>query len=180
MWASPRPMSAAALVRHHHTTLFVKRHDRRVRTRAQLSTEHEFARYLRARGATGPHRPLHARRRDSVAVGERVYEVQEAAIGLDLYRDAMSWTPYTSLGHARAAGAALARFHRSAAGFGHPARRPAVLMSSCEVITARDPLEQWAALLPSGQGWRGTWTGGRGRTTWPATTSLPSGGRLPC
>ena len=147
MWASPRPMSAAALVRHHHTTLFVKRHDRRVRTRAQLSTEHAFARHLRARGVPVPAVLCTLAGESSVAVGEWVYEVHEAAIGLDLYRDAMSWTPFTSLGHARAAGAALARFHRSAAAFDHPARPPAVLISSCEVITARDPLERVGRLL---------------------------------
>ena len=36
--------------------------------------------------------------------GDFVYEVHELAGGLDRYRDAMSWTPYTSLGHAHAAG----------------------------------------------------------------------------
>lgn len=81
-----------------------------------------------------------------LTIDEWVYEVHEVAPGMDLYRDAMSWTPFTSLGHARAAGAALARFHSSAAAFRQPARPPAVLMSSCEVVTATDPLERVARL----------------------------------
>jgi Ser/Thr protein kinase RdoA (MazF antagonist) len=81
-----------------------------------------------------------------VARGDFVYEVHEVAPGIDLYRDAMSWTPFASTGHARAAGAALARLHRAAAGFGWPARPPAVLMNSCDVITAADPLAEVAAI----------------------------------
>src|SRR6476620_8675945 len=42
-WRSPRPMSAAALVRHGDTTVFVKRHHVSVRTPEQLAAEHEFA-----------------------------------------------------------------------------------------------------------------------------------------
>jgi Ser/Thr protein kinase RdoA (MazF antagonist) len=68
------------------------------------------------------------------------------AAGIDLYRDAMSWTPYLSPGHARAAGAALARLHRAAAGFARAARPPAVLTSSCCVITAADPLAELDAI----------------------------------
>jgi Ser/Thr protein kinase RdoA (MazF antagonist) len=68
------------------------------------------------------------------------------AAGIDLYRDAMSWTPFASTGHARAAGAALARLHGAAAGFGWPARAPAVLTSSCDVITAADPLAEVDAI----------------------------------
>jgi hypothetical protein len=86
-----------------------------------------------------------------VACGDAVYEVHRTAPGIDLYRDAMSWTPFTSLGHARAAGAALARLHRAAASFRRAARPPAVLTSSCEVITAADPIEavgQLAARRP--------------------------------
>ena len=151
-WPSPRPMSAAALVRRHNTTLFVKRHDRRVRTPAQLATEHAFARHLRAGGVPVP-AVLNTRAGpSSFAIGAWVYEVHEAAAGLDLYRDAMSWTPFTSLGHAWAAGAALARFHRSAAAFDHPARPPGVLISSCEVITAADPLERVGRLLDAAAG----------------------------
>ena len=81
-------------------------------------------RRARVRHAPARQRPAGARVRRTaagrtvVAEGDFVYEVHEVAPGIDLYRDAMSWTPYLSTGHARAAGAALARLHQAAAGFG--------------------------------------------------------------
>ena len=60
----------------------------------------------------------------AVTCGDFVYEVHEVAEGVDCYRDAVSWSPFTSLGHARAAGAALARLHEAAAGFPLPPRAP--------------------------------------------------------
>jgi len=53
-WRSPRPMSAAALVRHGDATVFVKRHHLSVRTPAQLAAEHAFAGHLRMRGQPVP------------------------------------------------------------------------------------------------------------------------------
>jgi Ser/Thr protein kinase RdoA (MazF antagonist) len=140
-WRSPRPMSAAALVRRGGDVLFVKRHDVRVRTARQLAAEHAFAGHLRARGVPVPEVLRTSSGRSAVTAGDAVYEVHRTAPGIDLYRDAMSWTPFTSLGHARAAGAALARLHRAAAGFRWAARPPAVLTSSCAIITAADPVE---------------------------------------
>jgi Ser/Thr protein kinase RdoA (MazF antagonist) len=58
----------------------------------------------------------------------------------------MSWTPYCHPGHARAAGAALARLHLAAAGFTRRARPPAVLMNSTAVITAADPVAAVATI----------------------------------
>ena len=49
--------------------------------------------------------------------------------------------------HAHAAGATLARLHLAAADFVLPARPPAVLMNSCQVITAADPLEAASRLV---------------------------------
>ena len=139
-WRSPRPMSAAALVRQQDGDVFVKRHDPRVRTARQLAAEHAFLSFLRERGE-----PVPAVRRTPAGAsvvrrGGFAYEVHDLAPGLDLYRDVMSWSPFWSLRHARAAGAALARLHRAAAGFTRPARPQAVLVSSCEVITSRDPV----------------------------------------
>jgi Ser/Thr protein kinase RdoA (MazF antagonist) len=139
-WSSPRPMSAAGLVRHGDGTVFVKRHHSRVRSAGQLAAEHAFAAHLRARGLPVPAVWRTASGRTTVARGDFVYEVHEVAAGIDLYQDAMSWTPYLSTGHARAAGAALARLHQAAAGFTRAARPPAVLTSSCDVISAADPV----------------------------------------
>ena len=142
IWRSPRPMSAAALVRVGPATVFVKRHHLSVRTPAQLAAEHAFADHLRARAQPVP---AVLKLPDSQSVlrrGDFCYEAHEVAGGVDLYRDAVSWSPYASLGHAHAAGAALARLHLAAADFGHPARPPAVLMDSCQVICARDPVAE--------------------------------------
>ena len=59
--------------------------------------------------------------------GGFVYEVHDVAPGPDLYRVAVSWSPYRSLGRAWAAGVALARLHRTAEGFTRPARPQAIL-----------------------------------------------------
>jgi Ser/Thr protein kinase RdoA (MazF antagonist) len=152
LWHSPRPMSAAALVEHHGGVVVVKRHDPRVRTVAQLGAEHMFARHLRRHGAGVP-AVLRTRRGATATRHEGfVYEVHEQAEGLDLYREAMSWSPFASLGHARAAGTALARLHQAAASFRAPARPQAVLSSSCAVVLAPDPLAQVSRLLAARPG----------------------------
>jgi Ser/Thr protein kinase RdoA (MazF antagonist) len=146
-WRSPRPMSAAGLIRHGGADLFVKRHHVRVRTLAQLAVEHAFIGHLRARGIPAPAVLRAADGATATQHGDFVYEVHEVASGLDLYRDALSWTPYASLGHARAAGTALARLHEAAERFPLPARAPAVLTGGCEIIVSNDPFAEikWLA-----------------------------------
>jgi Ser/Thr protein kinase RdoA (MazF antagonist) len=151
-WRSPRPMSAAALVSWGGTEVFVKRHDPRVRNARQLTVEHAFAEHLRARGLPTPAVLGTVAGRTTITSNEGVYEVHQTASGVDLYRDAMSWTPFTSLGHAWAAGAALARFHQASSDFSCPARPPSVLTDSCHVITAADPLEAIHRLAASRPG----------------------------
>jgi Ser/Thr protein kinase RdoA (MazF antagonist) len=149
-WHSPRPMSAAGLVRcgggGNSTEVFVKRHHTLVRTAAQLAAEHALAGHLRALGVAVPAVLRLPGGGSTVASGDYVYEVHALAGGIDLYRDVLSWEPFTSAQHARAAGAELARFHRASASFGRPARPPAVLTSSCAISTAADPLAAVAAL----------------------------------
>jgi Ser/Thr protein kinase RdoA (MazF antagonist) len=150
-WRSPRPMSAAGLVRcgagagraggdgEAGGDVFVKRHHVAVRSTAQLTTEHAFAAFLRLRGV-----PVPAVLRDAgggtvTERGDFRYEVHEVADGVDRYRDALSWSPFASLGHAWAAGAALARLHVAAAGFPLAPRPPAPLLGSCAVVAAAGP-----------------------------------------
>jgi hypothetical protein len=54
VWQSPRPMSAASLVRVGDGSVFVKRHHREVRTPEQLRVEHALASHLRAKGQPVP------------------------------------------------------------------------------------------------------------------------------
>jgi Ser/Thr protein kinase RdoA (MazF antagonist) len=112
----------------------------------------------------------------TVRRGRYVYEVHGLATGIDLYRDATSWSPFASAGHAHAAGAELARLHRAAAGFRHPARPPGVLLSGCDIVLAADPPAAVGRLLARRPGLDGYL---RGRT-WPddfARNLLPAIGR---
>jgi Ser/Thr protein kinase RdoA (MazF antagonist) len=139
-WRSPRPMSAAAVVSCDGGQVFVKRHHKLVRTAGQLTAEHALADHLRALGVAVPAVLRWPDGGSTVASGDYVYEVHALARGVDVYRDVPSWEPFLSVQHARAAGAALARFHQASASFGLPERPPAVLTNSCAVITAADPL----------------------------------------
>jgi Ser/Thr protein kinase RdoA (MazF antagonist) len=161
-WRSARPRSAAALVRHGDAAVFVKRHHLGVRTSSSLAAEHAFAGHLRDRGLPVPAVLRLAGGEPVLHRGAYCYEAHEAAGGIDLYREAVRWSPYTSLGHAYAAGVALARLHLAAADFALPARPPAVLMDSCQVIAAPDPLQAAGALAArrpalaaylAGRGW---------------------------
>ena len=51
---SPRPFSAASLVRTAHGNVFIKRHHRSVRNREGLLEEHRFLAHLHAHGALVP------------------------------------------------------------------------------------------------------------------------------
>jgi Ser/Thr protein kinase RdoA (MazF antagonist) len=151
-WHSPRPMSAAAIVRFADGEVFLKRHHVAVRTPERLLFEHQFAAYVRAWGQPLP-RVLRSPRGDTVARdGDFVYEVHERAAGVDLYRDVPSWYPFTSLDHGRAAGRALARFHRAARNFPLPPSEPGVLTNSVAIISSADPLAALARLVAARPG----------------------------
>ena len=139
VWQSPRPMSAAALVRLGDGSVFVKRHHREVRTPEQLHIEHAFASHLSAKGQPVPRVLTNLDGTTVVEDGDFVYEVHEPIGGVDLYRDALSWSGFRSLEHARAAGRALAAFHEAARGFPLPSRAPGALISSTAIVGAADP-----------------------------------------
>ena len=146
-WHSPRPMSAAAIVRFADGEVFLKRHHVAVRTLERLRVEHEFAEYLRAQGQPFPKVLQNSRGDTVVRDGDFVYEVHERAAGVDLYRDVPSWYPFTSLDHARVAGLALARFHQAARSFLLPSTAPGVLTNSTAIVASADPLAALARLV---------------------------------
>jgi Ser/Thr protein kinase RdoA (MazF antagonist) len=146
-WQSPRPMSAAALVCFANGMVFVKRHHVAVRSPERLRVEHDLACYLRARGQSLPAVLRRANGDTVVRDGDFIYEVHEKATGVDLYRDVPSWHPFTSLGHARAAGCALAVFHQAARDFSLPASAPGVLASSTAIVASGDPLVELGRLV---------------------------------
>ena len=87
----------------------------------------------------------------ALEVDKWIFEVHELANGVDLYEDAISWTPFRSVDHARSAGRMLARLHRAAEGFSAPARRVRPLVASFTIFSAanpRDELNRYLAARP--------------------------------
>ena len=116
--------------------------------------------------------------RSAWAEGDFVYEVLEMLNGQDLYRDALSWTPFLSLGHARSAGGALARLHLASEGYAAPARPPEPLRASGDIVSSDDPLGAIAVLAGRRAGladFLGPRSWRRELSTWsPSPRALPS------
>lgn len=151
-WHSPRPLSAAGLVETAGGTVFVKRHHRSVRTPATLAEEHAFMAWLREAGLPVPAVLADSVGLTAIALGDWTYEVHAPAEGIDLYRDAVSWSPLLDLAHAQAAGAMLARLHDATDGYTAAQRGTHLLVARSELIEATDPLAALAAQLPSRPG----------------------------
>ena len=127
---SPRPLSAAGVV----------------------STSHRFLAHLLAHGASVPRVFSSTTGQTAIEIGDWTYEVHETPTGVDLYEDAISWTPFLTAVHAHSAGQALARLHLAAEGFAAPARKPQPLVASFTIFAAKDPnveLERYLAARPS-------------------------------
>jgi Ser/Thr protein kinase RdoA (MazF antagonist) len=139
-WHSPRPFSAAALALTESGPVFVKRHHRLVRDVAGLAEEHLFIAHLSRQGA--PVVSVLAARdgQTAITLGDWTYEVHRQGIGVDLYRDARSWSPFTGLTHATAAGEALARLHLAAEGYDAPPRVGRPLIAGFAVSGSEDPV----------------------------------------
>lgn len=136
---SPRPFSAASMVNTKGGRVFIKRHHLLVRDREGLREEHRFIAHLRDHGAPVP-RVLAADSGDTaIEAGEWTYEVHQAAEGVDLYEDAISWTPFRAAHHAYSAGQALAALHLASEGFASPARKPRPLVASFTIFADSNP-----------------------------------------
>jgi Ser/Thr protein kinase RdoA (MazF antagonist) len=150
--ASPRPFSAAGVVAMQSSRVFIKRHHRSVRDREGLVEEHRFLSHLLTHGAAVPRVFASATGETTIESGDWTYEVHEIPPGIDLYEDAISWTPFHSAGHAHSAGAALARLHLAAQNFNSPPREPRPLVASFTIFAAADPsagMERYLAARPS-------------------------------
>ena len=147
-WRSPRPLSAAAIVETGSGTLFVKRHHLSVRSARALREEHRFIDHLRCAGFYVPQvlRDVHGV--SAVVRADWVYEVQELAAGVDLYRDLESWVPPPEAQHAVQAGRALAQLHQSAMGYQAPQRSTFILVTRDDLLQTDDPLATLEAQLP--------------------------------
>jgi Ser/Thr protein kinase RdoA (MazF antagonist) len=161
LFASPRPFSAASVVRTACGKVFVKRHHHRVRDREGLLEEHRFLGHLIACGAPLPRVLADSAGDTAIEAGEWVYEVHEAGQGVDLYRDAISWTPFRSVQHARAAGAALARLHWTSKGYSALKRPARPLVAGFTIFASDNPpaeMERYLEARPALERHRGART----------------------
>jgi Ser/Thr protein kinase RdoA (MazF antagonist) len=152
VWHSPRPLSAACLVETRHETLFVKRHHHSVRSVATLNEEHRFIAHLRHHGLPIPAVLRNTQGQTAVTSGDWVYEVHEHAAGIDLYRNAISWSPLPNRAHALTAGRMLAMLHDAAAGYVAAQRDTHLLVARSELICAADPIAALRMQLPARPG----------------------------
>lgn len=149
---SPRPFSAASVVATRGGRVFIKRHNRSVRDREGLLEEHRFLAHLLGAGAPVPRVFSDAAGETAIENGEWTYEVHEATGGVDLYEDALSWTPFRSTAHAHSAGQALARLHLASRGFRAPRRKPRPLVAGVTIFATQNPhaaMERYLAARPA-------------------------------
>jgi Ser/Thr protein kinase RdoA (MazF antagonist) len=144
---SPRPFSAASVVSVGGHRVFVKRHACVVRSAAGLYEEHAFIAHLRAHGASVPQVLADNKGQTAIEIGEWTYEVHDLPTGMDLYQDAISWTPFLYAAHAQAAGRALAQLHLAAEGFNAPARMHRPLVAGFSIFAAQNPTEALQSYL---------------------------------
>jgi len=147
VWHSPRPFSAGCVITTSSMDIFVKRHHLSVRNVAGLSEEHRFLNHLRSRGVAVSEVLSTADGATAVTDDYWTYEVHSVASGVDLYRDAVSWTPFSSRVHAHEAGKALARLHLAAQDYAAPARSAQTLVSSFTIFSQPDPLPALARYI---------------------------------
>ena len=149
---SPRPFSAASVVATCTERVFIKRHHKSVRDREGLLEEHRFMIHLREHGAPVPLVFANSSGETAIERGEWTYELHEAPPGVDIYEDALSWTPFLSAAHARSAGEALAKLHLAAEGFDAPRRKPRPLVAGFMIFAAENPrvaMDRYLAARPA-------------------------------
>lgn len=148
---SPRPLSAASVVETTEGRVFVKRHARAVRDLEGLAEEHRFMQHLRENGIGVPRVYETTSGATTVEIGDSTYEVHDVPSGIDLYEDAVSWTPFRSVEHARSAGRFLARMHVAAESFTAPPRKVQPLVASFTIFASSDPASALGQYLAARQ-----------------------------
>jgi Ser/Thr protein kinase RdoA (MazF antagonist) len=113
-----------------------------VRDAEALREEHRFVAHLRAHGAPVPEVLTCDSGDTAVEKGEWTYELHTTPGGQDSYADAISWTPFRTLEHARSAGEMLARLHIAARGYEAPARRSRQLVAGFTIFANENPTHE--------------------------------------
>ena len=139
---SPRPFSSACVIELvAGKKLFIKRHHNSTRHSEGLREEHRFLMHLHAQSFPVPRLIAALDGATVVALGEWSYEVHGLPPGLDLYGDALSWTPFQTPLHAHSLGRAMAELHLAAEGFSAPRRAAQPLVASFSIFAAADPAQ---------------------------------------
>jgi Ser/Thr protein kinase RdoA (MazF antagonist) len=149
---SPRPFSAASVVATKNGRVFIKRHHRSVRDRDGLLEEHRFMQHLWEHGAPVPRVFAASSGETAIESGEWTFELHEVPEGVDLYEDALSWTPFRSTAHACSAGEALAKLHLASQGFDAPLRKTQPLVAGFTIFAEEDPgttMERYLSARPA-------------------------------
>ncbi|MBJ6362572.1 phosphotransferase enzyme family protein [Paenibacillus sp. GCM10012307] len=139
VWHSPRPFSSATIAETTAGRLFIKRHHQSVRDAEGLMEEHHLIAHLHSQGIPVSNIIVGAGGHTAFELDEWTYEIHRLAQGFDLYRDAVSWSPFLSVAHAHAAGESLARMHLAAESYTAPPRPPRMLVSSFSIFGSADP-----------------------------------------
>ena len=100
--------------------------------------EHRFMWHLLTNGSSVPRVFATGSGGTAFEDGEWTYEVHEIPAGVDLYEEAISWTPFATAEHARSAGEMLARMHIAAEGYDAPLRKVQPLVASFTIFAAQD------------------------------------------
>jgi Ser/Thr protein kinase RdoA (MazF antagonist) len=149
---SQRPFSAASVVHARNRRVFMKRHFNGVRDADGLREEHRFMAHLRSHGASVPEVFREQTGDTIVGLDEWTYEVHSVPAGVDTYEDAISWTPFRSVVHAKSAGEMLAKLHLAAHGYEAPARCARQLVAGFTIFAGDQPakqLDRYLALRPA-------------------------------
>jgi len=123
-----------------------------VRDAEGLQEEHRFLAHLFHAGAPVPRVYASTSGKTAIQIGEWTYEIHATPAGIDLYGDAISWTPFRSAAHAYSAGKAMARLHRAAEDYVAPRRKIQPLVASFTIFAAHDPaleLERYLTARPA-------------------------------
>jgi len=144
---SPRPFSAASVVSTPGGRVFIKRHPLAVRDREGLLEEHRFMAHLLAHEAPVPCVHAACSGETAIEAGEWTYEVHEVPDGVDLYGEALSWTPFLTVAHAQSAGRALARLHLASEGFSAAQRKARPLVASFTIFAGENPSAEMDSYL---------------------------------
>jgi len=140
LWHSPRPFSSAAIVVIDGQKRFVKRHSSNIRDVEGLKEEHGFLQHLAQHDVPVSAVLSGTEGETAFSIGEWNYEIHELGQGVDLYRDAISWSPFQSDEHAFAAGRIMAQMHLASETYEKPERKVQPLVSCFDIWNTDDPI----------------------------------------